>query len=36
MKLTVKEIALVAIFPAMVGATAGISIPLGDLVPITL
>jgi len=36
MKLSVKEIAIVAIFPAMMGATAGISIPVGSAAPITL
>jgi len=36
MKLTVREISLVAIFPAMMAATAGISIPLGTLPPISL
>ena len=36
MKLSVKEISLVAIFPALMGATAGVSIPLGSLPAITL
>ena len=36
MKLTVKEISLVAIFPALMAATAGISIPLGSLPSISL
>lgn len=36
MKLNVKEIALVAIFPALMAATAGISIPLGNLPSISL
>ncbi len=36
MKLTVKEISLVAIFPALMAATAGISIPLGNLPAISL
>jgi len=36
MKLTVKEISLVAIFPALMAATAGISIPLGNLPSISL
>ena len=36
MKLNVREIALVAIFPALMAATAGISIPLGSLPSISL
>ncbi len=36
MNLTVKEISLVAIFPALMAATAGISIPLGSLPAISL
>ncbi|MCK5761896.1 MAG: biotin transporter BioY [Candidatus Izimaplasma sp.] len=36
MNLTVKEISLVAIFPALMAATAGISIPLGSLPSISL
>ncbi len=36
MKLSVKEISLVAIFPALMAATAGISIPLGNLPSISL
>lgn len=36
MNLSIKEISLVAIFPALMAATAGISIPLGSLPPITL
>ncbi len=36
MKLTTKEITLVAIIPALMGATAIISIPLGQLPDITL
>jgi len=36
MKLTVKEISLVAVFPALMAATAGISIPLGNLPAISL
>ena len=35
-KLTVKEMSMVAIFPAMMAATAGISIPLGSLPPVSL
>lgn len=35
-KLSVKEMSLVAIFPAMMAATAGISIPIGSLPPVTL
>lgn len=31
-----KELTMIAIFPAMMGATAGISIPLFNLPPITL
>jgi len=36
MKLSVKEISLVAIFPALMAATAGVSIPLGNLPSISL
>jgi len=36
MKLNVKEISLVAIFPALMAATAGISIPLGSLPAVSL
>ena len=36
MRLNIKEISLVAIFPALMAATAGISIPLGGLPPISL
>ncbi len=36
MHLTVKEISLVALFPALMAATAGISIPLGSLPAISL
>ena len=36
MKLNIREISLVAIFPALMAATAGISIPLGNLPPISL
>ncbi|MBN2605231.1 MAG: biotin transporter BioY [Bacilli bacterium] len=35
-KLSIKEISIVAVFPAMMAATAGISIPMGSLPPITL
>ena len=35
-KLSVKEMSLVALFPAMMAATAGISIPLGSLPPVSL
>jgi len=35
-RLSVKEISLIAIFPAMMAATAGISIPIGSLPPLTL
>ena len=35
-RLTVKEMSLVAIFPAMMAATAGISIPLGSLPAVSL
>jgi len=35
-KLTVKEMTLVALFPAMMAATAGIAIPLGSLPPVSL
>ena len=31
-----KELALIALFPAMMAATAGIAVPLGGLPPITL
>lgn len=36
MHLSIKEISLVAIFPAMMAATAGISMPMGSLPAITL
>lgn len=36
MKLTTREMILVAMFPALMGATALVSIPLGSLPPITL
>ena len=36
MKLSIREISLVAIFPALMAATAGIAIPMGVLPPITL
>jgi len=36
MRLNIREIALVAIFPALMAATAGISIPLGNLPAISL
>ena len=32
----IRELTLIALFPAMMGATAGIVIPLGGLPPITL
>ena len=35
-RLTVKEMSLVALFPAMMAATAGISIPLGALPSVSL
>lgn len=35
-RLTVKEMSLVALFPAMMAATAGIAIPIGGLPSITL
>ena len=35
-KLTVKEMSLVAVFPAMMAATAGVSIPLGSLPSVSL
>ena len=35
-RLSVKEMSMVAIFPAMMAATAGISIPFGGLPPVTL
>lgn len=35
-KLTVKEMSMIALFPAMMAATAGISIPLGSLPPVSL
>lgn len=35
-KLTVKEMSLIALFPAMMAATAGIFIPLGSLPPVSL
>ena len=35
-RLTVKEMSLVAVFPAMMAATAGISIPLGGLPSVSL
>ncbi len=35
-RLTVREMTLVAVFPAMMAATAGISIPLGSLPPVSL
>lgn len=35
-RLSIKEMSLVAIFPAMMAATAGITIPLGGLPVITL
>ncbi len=36
MKNRTKELSLIALFPALIGATAGISIPLFSLPPITL
>lgn len=36
MKLTIKEMTLVAIFPAMMAATAGVTIPMGQLPPVSL
>lgn len=35
-RLSVREMSLVAIFPAMMAATAGISIPLGNLAAVSL
>jgi biotin transport system substrate-specific component len=35
-RVTVREMSLVALFPAMMAATAGISIPLGNLPPVSL
>jgi len=32
----IRELTLIALFPAMMGATAGVVIPLGGLPPITL
>ena len=36
MKNKTKELTMIALFPALMGATAGISIPLFNLPPITL
>lgn len=36
MKRNIKELSMIALFPAMMGATAGIFIPLYSLPPITL
>ena len=36
MNTRIKELSLIALFPALMGATAGISIPLLGLPPITL
>ena len=35
-RLSVREMSLVALFPAMMAATAGVSIPLGDLPAVSL
>ena len=36
MNLKIKELTTIALFPALMGATAGVSIPLFNLPPITL
>lgn len=36
MKLTIREMTLIAIYPAMMAATAGFNIPMGQLPPVSL
>lgn len=36
MKLTIKEMTLIAVFPAMMATTAGVTIPMGQLPPVSL